>query len=327
MSFPRLPDLHPTAGSRRAPQPIGPLSGKRTWWRRAGSLGTAVLNRALDRALPSRWIHRRLQAGLQLTEVDVTMRRAGADLDGLRIALLTDFHAGSFMSERDLCRIFARVAETEPDLVCLGGDLINTFDREILLFEEPLKLLDPPLGMFAVPGNHDHFFGKDIELWKSFLSSHGVRVLINEGARVQHGDSTLWIAGVDDLTEAEPDLVAALDGHRGDEPVVLLSHHPDFFFEGAAAGIELTLAGHTHGGQVVVAGKVPLRHSAFGYLSGSYEEVGSHLYVSRGIGVTFLPLRVGAPPEIPVLRLRSPVCTEREGCEATPRGASTPLSV
>ena len=307
MSFPQLPDLHPTAGTRRAPRPVGPLSGKRTWWRRAGSLGTAALNRALDRVLPTRWVHRRLQEGLEMTEVDVAIRRGGQELDGLRIALMTDFHAGSFMSEDDLCRIFERVAEAEPDLVCLGGDLIDTFDKEILLFEKPLGLLDPPLGIFAVPGNHDHFFGKDIDLWRSFLTSHGVQVLINEGVRVRRGDSSLWIAGVDDLTEAHPDLVAALDGHRGDEPVVLLTHHPDFFFEAAAAGVELTLAGHTHGGQVVVQGKAPLQHSAFGYLGGAYEEVGSHLYVSRGIGVTFLPLRVGAPPEIPVLRLRAPV--------------------
>jgi predicted MPP superfamily phosphohydrolase len=302
---------------------VGPLSGKRTWWRRLLSLGTATANRVLDVAPPGRWIHRRVQRGLIMSDIEVPLRRAGADLHGLRLALVTDVHAGSFMSEGDLCRLFERVAAAEPDLVCLGGDLINTFDREILMFRRPLAMLKPPLGVFAVPGNHDHFFGKDIGLWKSFLFSHGVRVLINAGERVQRGESSLWIAGVDDLTEGHPDLACALDGHREDEPVVLLSHHPDFFFEAAAAGVELTLSGHTHGGQIVVCGVAPLQHSAFGYMKGLYEEDGARLYVSRGVGVTFLPVRIGAPPEIPMLHLQSPACLEAAAKEERTR--SVPL--
>lgn len=237
------------------------------------------------------------------TDVDVPMRRAGAGLQDLRIAFISDVHAGSFMSEDDLCRIFTKVAEQEPDLVCLGGDLINTFEREILLLREPLSLLNPPLGIYAVPGNHDHFYGRDIGLWDAFLREQGVRVLINSGERVRRGDDSLWIAGVDDLTEGTPDLAQALAGHRSEEPVLLLTHHPDFFFEAAAAGVELTLAGHTHGGQALIFGMAPIRHSAFGYMSGLFEEEGAQLYVSRGLGVTFLPLRIGAPPEIPILRL------------------------
>ncbi len=300
---PRLPDLQLPDGKRKAPTPIGPLSGKRQVWRRYASLVTATMNRALDLLPPGKWLHRRAQRGLELSDVEVPMRRAGAQLHDLRIAFLSDVHAGSFMSERDLCRIFERVAEQEPDLVCLGGDLIKTCEREILLFKRPLSLLDPPLGIFAVPGNHDHFYGSDISLWESFLRSEGVRVLINAGERIERGGDSLWIAGVDDLTEGKPDLVRALDGHRDDEPVLLLSHHPDFFFEAAAAGIELTLSGHTHGGQVLLFGWTPLKHSAFGYWRGGFQQDDSRLYVSRGVGVTFLPLRVGAAPEIPMLRL------------------------
>jgi predicted MPP superfamily phosphohydrolase len=207
------------------------------------------------------------------------------------------------MDEDDLCRIFERVAAAQPHLVCLGGDLINTADHEITLLRRPLSLLRPPLGMFAVPGNHDHFYGVGIGLWAAFLRDCGVTVLINRGERIRCGEDTMWVAGVDDLTEGHPDLARALDGHAGDEPVLLLSHHPDFFFEAAAAGVELTLSGHTHGGQILLLGKTPLRHSAFGYWRGMFEEAGARLYVSRGVGVTLLPLRIGAPPEIPVLRL------------------------
>ncbi len=305
MPYPELPDLQDPA-RRRAPVPVGLLSGKRTPLRRLASLGTATVNRVLDKLMPSGLLHRFLQRGLEFSEVDVVLRRGHRALHGLRIAFLTDLHAGSFMSERDLLRIFAKVGERAPDLVLLGGDLINTFDREILLLREPLRAIAPRYGVFAVPGNHDRFYGNDIGLWTSFLSTHGVRVLLNEGCRIEHGDGGLWLAGVDDLTEGQPDLGAALAGRRADEPVLLLSHHPDFFFEAAAAGVDLTLSGHTHGGQVVLFGVPPLTHSRFGYASGSYEAAGSQLYVSRGVGVTFLPLRVGAPPEVPILRLCVP---------------------
>ena len=108
---------------------------------------------------------------------------------------------------------------------------------------------------------------------------------------------------------------------------MLISHHPDFFFEAAAAEVELTLAGHTHGGQVVLFGKAPLTHSQFGYSQGLYEEAGAQLYVGRGVGVTFLPLRIGAPPEIPMLRLRAPAATKQDATDAATVELSRPSSV
>lgn len=303
--FPPLPDLQ--RSPRRAPIPVGPLTGKRSGWRRAAALACAAINRVLDCAPPTgRWLHRWVQRDLEVTELELPIAGAGQGLHGVRVALITDVHAGSFMSEGDLCRIFARVAALEPDLVCLGGDLINTREREILLLRAPLALLRPPLGIYAVPGNHDHFYGSYIGLWEAYLRDQGVRVLINQGQRVHRGADSLWIAGVDDLTEGVPDLAAALAGRRADEPTLLLSHHPDFFFEAAAAGVHLTLSGHTHGGQIKVFGRSPLRHSAFGWQEGLFEEEGARLYVSRGVGVTFLPVRIGAKPEIPLLRLAVP---------------------
>jgi len=239
------------------------------------------------------------------TRRDVVLRRAGPGLDGCRIAFLSDIHAGSFLNESDLARLFAQVAAQEPDIVILGGDLINTREREILMFRDPLALLDPPLGVFAVAGNHDHFWGRDIGLWEAFLAEVGVEVLMNRGMRVTRGNDSLWIAGVDDLTEGTPDLQAAVSGAREDEPVVLIAHHPDFFFEAAAVDIDLTLSGHTHGGQVSLFGWTPVKHSKFGWNEGHFEIEGAQLYVSRGVGVTFLPVRIGVSPEVPLLTLRS----------------------
>ena len=114
----------------------------------------------------------------------------------------------------------------------------------------------------------------------------------------------MWIAGVDDLTESDPDLARAMYGADPDEPMLLLSHHPDFFIEAVDAGVDLQLSGHTHGGQVVVFDWTPLTHTVFGYWRGLFQHEKSQLYVSRGVGVTVLPLRIGASAEVPVLNLR-----------------------
>jgi uncharacterized protein len=294
-----------TSSKRSAPQPRGPLSGKRTAWRRVLARTVAVLNRGLDRLPGMRWLHRRIHRHLELTPLALPLRPGAHGLDGLRIAFVSDVHAGSYCNEDDLVRLFDRVQAMEPDLVLFGGDLINTRDREILLFQRPLRRLRPRYGMFAVPGNHDHFFGPDIGLWRTFLEEQGVRVLMNRGCRIEHGGSSLWLCGVDDLTEGTPDLAAALAGRRPGETAVLLSHHPDFFFEAAAVDIDLQLSGHTHGGQVRIAGWAPIHHSRFDYERGWFSENDCRLYVSRGAGVTVLPLRIDAAPEIPIVTLRA----------------------
>src|SRR5690606_3901908 len=132
----------------------------------------------------------------------------------------------------------------------------------------------------------------------------GVQVLCNRGVRLARGRASLWLCGVDDLTEGRPDVDAALAGRDAGEPCVMLSHHPDLFPEIAERGVDLTLSGHTHGGQIAPFGLVPIRHSAHGYDRGAFARDGSRLYVGRGIGAVILPLRIGAAPELPIITLR-----------------------
>jgi hypothetical protein len=308
----------PSSSPRHAPTPVGPLTGRRTALRRLVSRAVAVVNRGLDLLPIGHWLHRRIRRGLEATALDLPLRVASPGLDGLRLCFVSDVHAGSYLGEADLCELFERIQATGPDLVLFGGDLINTREREILLFKKPLQLLKPRLGMFAVPGNHDHFWGADIGLWISYLQDCGVDVLLNRGQRVARDGSSLWLCGVDDLTEGTPDLAKALDGRRDGEPTVLLSHHPDFFFEAAAVDVDLTLSGHTHGGQIRVAGWAPIRHSRFGYERGWFRENGCSLYVGRGVGVTLLPLRFDAPPELPIVTLRCPSLAARRDVGAAP---------
>jgi len=264
---------------------------------------TVWLNRCVDLLPGSNWIHRRILANLELTDVKMPLRRGGVGLSGLRVAFISDVHAGSYLGKFDLCRLFELIADQEPDLVCLGGDLINSREHELNDLCEPLSKLAPPLGIFAVPGNHDHEYTGHIDSWQKFLEDRGVAVLINRGKRVERNGAGLWLCGVDDLSKGHPDLDAALDGHNPAEPTVLLAHHPDYFRESVRRGVDLTLSGHTHGGQVMLFGWVPVLHSEYGFHSGTFEHDGCKMYVGRGLGVTVLPVRLGARSEVPIVTL------------------------
>jgi predicted MPP superfamily phosphohydrolase len=262
------------------------------------------LNRAIGDTRWAKALHRRALAQMEYSEVPFAVGpRPG--LDGLRIAFLTDLHAGSYLDADDLHAVFAEVARRAPDLVCFGGDLINSRPEELDLLDEPLRLLRPRLGCFAVPGNHDHRWYPDMGDWHDRLRRGGVEVLNNHGLRIQNGGDSFWLCGVDDLTDGRPDLRRALWGRGRDEPTLLLAHQPDHFPEAAAHGIDLTLSGHTHGGQLRFFGWAPITHTRHGFTAGGFEHERSRLYVSRGVGVTVLPLRTGARPEVPFIELRA----------------------
>ena len=287
----------------RAPLPRGLLGRPKGVLRRVWERLLVRLSQMLYALAPGRWLRRRLERGLQFNEVELRLGRGGRGLHGLSIAYISDLHAGCFMTEMDLCRIFERVARYEPELVCLGGDLIEQYPEHVLLLGKALSLLQPSLGIFAVPGNHEYDAEPELGLWRSTLEQHGVEILINEGRRLTRGGESLWLAGVDDLTRGTPDLGAALAGAQEEEPVLLLSHHPDFFCESAYVGVDLTLSGHTHAGQITLFGRTPMRHTLLGYWRGWFEVDGAQLYVGSGAGTTRLPIRIHAPGEVPLIRL------------------------
>lgn len=260
-----------------------------------------VINRLPGRKLLNRFGQR----GTEFCEIEVTVRRASLSLDGFCIAYLSDVHVGSFMDEDDLCRLFARIADYQPDLICLGGDLINTHAEELESFARPLAMVRPRHGYVAVPGNHEHFWGRGMDHWHATMRELGVSCLLNEGRRLSHRDAGFWLCGVDDLCEGNPDIELALQGHDADEPVILLSHNPDYYLAAAAKGVDLTISGHTHGGQILLFGWTPLRHTKHGFWRGLHANRETSLYISRGVGVSILPLRIGARPEVSILKIRS----------------------
>ncbi|MFO1053839.1 MAG: metallophosphoesterase [Planctomycetota bacterium] len=301
---PRLMDLETAPALVAAAQPrvVSNPHAKRPLLRELVDVFAVALNRALDTIPLTHALHRRALARLEFSDVELAVG-ARAGLHGLRIAFLSDLHAGSFLDEATLLRVCEDVVARQPDLICLGGDLINSREREIELLDRPLRALRAPLGVFAVPGNHDHRWMDDMGDWQDYLSARGVTVIANCGRRITRGGSSFWLGGVDDLTDGMPDMHAALRGRREGEPTILLAHQPDHFPEAAEHGVDLVLSGHTHGGQVKLLGRAPISHTRHGFVDGHFARETSRLYVSRGVGATVLPLRMGARPEIPFVRL------------------------
>ena len=168
---------------------------------------------------------------------------------------------------------------------------------------ELLGGLDAPLGVFAVLGNHDwyHYGSRPADA----LRRQGIEVLENDAIAVEHHGSVLWIAGLADMRERRADVTTALAMVPENQPLIALTHDPDMFPQ-LSHRAALTLAGHTHGGQVglplIRRAAAPSRH---GYTGGEVRDGSGYMYVSRGVGTTGLPIRIGAPPEIALLRLRS----------------------
>ncbi|HLV13438.1 MAG TPA: metallophosphoesterase [Trueperaceae bacterium] len=229
-------------------------------------------------------------------------------LDGpLRLALLTDLHLGPYLGEEELERWVAATLREEPDVVLLGGDLVDQRYRgDLSELARHLPRLAAPLGVYAVLGNHDHARFRRIDALTDMLAAAGVTLLANDAARLRED---LVLAGIDDLRVGRPDLDATLaaarrSGAEDGGATALLSHNPDVIPE-VPGDVDLVLAGHTHGGQVrlpLVGAVVTSSRYGRRYLSG-WVEAPMPAFVSRGLGVTGLPFRYDCPAELAVITL------------------------
>lgn len=259
-------------------------------------------------------------ATLLLTRFDVPIADLPASFDGYRIAVLTDFHHGPQQPVERARRAVAYANSQGPHLVVLLGDYgtseggMKGISRD--LYQQMFAVLGPALrelrardGILAVLGNHD--FYADAQHTSAWLESLGVRVLRNASIEIGGGDGgnggALRFVGIDDLVSGRvsADTIHALT--HGDQPTLVLSHHPDVVRYCTQPSVRLVLAGHTHGGQVVLPFVGALvTHSTICtrlHPAGWVPNVFAPLFVSRGIGVQ-VPLRFRCAPEVVVLTLR-----------------------
>jgi predicted MPP superfamily phosphohydrolase len=225
--------------------------------------------------------------------------------DGYRIAHITDLHCGPFASGARVADWVAQVNRLQPDLTAVTGDLISSGETFVPVVAAALGELRAQDGVYACMGNHDYF--TDGEALVRALERAGLSVLRNDGVAVRRDTDRLYVAGVDDTWTDRDDLDRALAGRPAGAPVVLLAHDPSLFPAAAERRVDLTLSGHTHGGQLGVplfARKLNLARIVTPFTTDRYAAGESVLYVNRGLGTTGPPVRLAVPPEIAVLTLR-----------------------
>ncbi len=255
--------------------------------------------------------------GLQLKRIEIPLARLPEAFDGFTIAQISDFHYEERFSAVPIRKAVELVNKLGPDLIALTGDFITVpmFEYGWHTYRESGKTAGPcaealsPLharaGRFAVLGNHDAYAHAD--LVTDSLQSHGIPVLKNTAVPIERGSARIWIAGIDDALEAQPDLGLAIKKIPAGETTILLAHEPDFADQAAMSAVHMQLSGHSHGGQIWIPGiGAPwLPPLARNYPRGLYKIQNLTLYTNMGIGTIRAPIRINCVPEVTLITLRT----------------------
>ncbi|WP_088833538.1 metallophosphoesterase [Paenibacillus tyrfis] len=244
---------------------------------------------------------------LEVTQYTLSFARLPQQMDGIKIVQFSDVHLGFNFDTKDLSELIGLINRIQPDIVCFTGDLVDyAVGPDGDAYARVLSELRPPLGKYAVLGNHDYY--KEAPKVEALLKTAAFELLTNRMVRIQHQGSSFVMAGVDDQWKGYPDIDKALARVKPEDFVLLLSHCPDFADIAVQYPVDFQLSGHSHGGQVrlpfyghVVTPKFGKKYVLGHYVLGAGK---LQLYVNRGIGVSEHPVRFLCRPELTVFTLR-----------------------
>ncbi len=253
--------------------------------------------------------------------IKIPVERLPRAFDGLTITHISDLHVGPYIRERELAHAVEVVNGIRSELLVITGDILDGSLDMLPTAQQALAKLRAPLGVYGILGNHDYYADRRLFPYPGCnrimegMREAGVRMLRDSRAAIAlHGEQIL-VGGVDWFSPvrgnpniyvpgaARQSLMRVFDGDETGAPRILLAHHPHVFYEASEFRLDLTLAGHTHGGgQVVIAehnGRpIALGSAVFHWVSGHYTEGKKHLYVNRGLGFVGIPIRINCPAEI-----------------------------
>lgn len=259
---------------------------------------------------------------LRLLEADVGLRNLPPAFEGLKIGQITDIHAGPLVPGELVKKGVDLLMERRPDMIVLTGDFVSGATRILWTTYGGFKghhldacvgalaALQAPLGVYAVLGNHDFWSGKEVAARVvRGLEGAGVRVLRNESVPLNRAGQGIHVVGVDDYWEQSFSLIRAMKEIPEHACCILLSHNPDVNEDIEISGkrVDLVVSGHTHGGQIVLPLMgAPYLPSPFGqkYRAGLVKDGNRKTWVSRGLGLFFVPIRLNCPPDVSLLTLR-----------------------
>ena len=256
----------------------------------AGTVGSAAAGIAYGTAVER---HR-----IGVTSATLPVAGLPAALDGLRIGLITDIHHSRLVPAADVVQALEQTMSARPDLIVLGGDYVTFGDRNYVgPVAELLASLRAPHGVFAILGNHD-----DDRDMPAALAEKGFDVLKDRRTQLSIRGETLTLAGIRFWTRRAENIARVVKGAQG--TVLLLAHDPRRLTEAAGLNVPAVLSGHTHGGQIVVPGVGAIARRSFPVLSGLGRQNDTSIFVSRGVGTVYVPVRINCPPEVALLTLR-----------------------
>jgi predicted MPP superfamily phosphohydrolase len=243
---------------------------------------------------------------IEVKEVSMASSDMPGSFDGKRIVFVSDIHNGEYFSRERVADLVSRINSLKPDIIILGGDYASSGSHNTSVCFEELKKLQAPLGKYGVLGNHDYWEGGQEALRD--MNGAGITSLNNKGLWIYQNGERIRLGGVSDLWHGAPDPIPTIIEANLSDYVLLVSHNPDYAEELETGFVDMVLSGHTHGGQITFFGLfAPYLSSDYGqkYRGGFAQTAYTTVYVTRGIGMTFLPVRFFARPEITVFTLKS----------------------
>jgi predicted MPP superfamily phosphohydrolase len=256
---------------------------------------------------------------IEITHRTFAIPNLPQEFHGKTITFISDIHSGPFMGVDELRHVVKLVNGLKSDIIVAPGDFVTSHHNELIPFMEAMSELSAPMGVYGCTGNHDYYAGVDVI--SRGVEDSGIKLLRNDNTAIELGGKKLYFIGVDDDDakqvrhyvegKSANHIEAAYRGIPDNAATILLCHKPYEFESFAKTNVGLMLAGHTHGGQIVMGriGGAVLAFSSLAshYVEGTYlpEESKSQtqMYVSRGIGVVGLPIRINCPPEITQITL------------------------
>ncbi len=240
---------------------------------------------------------------LEVHNLNVPIRGLPKGFEGMKIAFLTDFHRGGFISQEYVQMSVKMALSLQPELILLGGDFVDHDPQLIAPVMDALGELRAPLGVYAVQGNRD--IKANRFLTSTELARQGIIEITNKGAWLDRDGSRLYLAGFDDATLGQPDISAALAGATPDCVTLALTHSPALVDRIRDPRIKLVCCGHTHGGQInlPLIGRPIIPKGCEMYPVGLIPTLNGNVFVSAGVGVAYAPVRFRCPPEVSLLTL------------------------
>jgi hypothetical protein len=250
---------------------------------------------------------------LQVTAQTIRLPRLPRAFEGFRICQLSDIHIGPFMPAEEIRKYVAIANAQKPEMIALTGDFVTFDPNTQQAAVDALRGLRAPFGVYGSLGNHDAWAGVEDSITELFQQT-GVRILRAANVPIADRGDSFNLIGVDFQSPRRfgpsPPVKRLLGNIEGivdrDRVNILLSHNPDTFDRAVELGIDLSLAGHTHGGQAAlefISPEIAPSRLVTPYVAGWFHQPGGQLYVNRGIGTIFIPIRIGAPPEITIYTL------------------------